>query len=189
MSTPTDLSLDTDDTPLVLADPAQDKRNPRDTIPFSEYGLLASAVALEQRRPSEITAMFGVTDAALGKALDDPIFKTFVRNVQAQLREHGSVAAFVAQSQFALQELFPHIRALARSPETDAAIRLKVFETLARFARLDPMVLKNKADAAGSGVNITLNVASGISGLNGPITVDAQAVPASVPAPPVEFAA
>ncbi|RQH02723.1 hypothetical protein [Paraburkholderia dinghuensis] len=130
----------------------------------SAWGALAFDLVLHAAPLADIRSTYGLTLSQFAALLATPAFVAALRDAQAQLREHGAQAGFVFRSRALAEDLLPDIYALAKDERTDAQLRHRIFESLARYAQLDPAVMK-KGDAGG-GVQVVFNLAGGIRGLS-----------------------
>ncbi|MGF6599809.1 hypothetical protein P3T23_004543 [Paraburkholderia sp. GAS448] len=142
----------------------------------SSWGSLAFDLVLRVAPLAEIIAAYGLGPARFDALLDTPAFVAALRDAQSQLREHGAQAGFVFRSRALAEDLLPDIYGLAKSPATDAQLRHRIFESLARYALLDPAASRRAGD--GGGVRVIFNLAAGIRGMG-------HVVPAVDVAPPV----
>jgi len=141
-------------------------RVPRDKLPVAEQGNLAFDIAMKSAgTPAELLIEYNLTEQALVDILQQPSFRDAVRDAQAQLKEHGVGNGFMIRARFATEALMPDIFSIAKSATTDPALRVKIFESMAKYARLDPASTKQKGEAGG-GVNVQFLFAAGIKGID-----------------------
>lgn len=129
----------------------------------ASWGSLAFDLVLRVAPMPDILAAYGLTQQHFAVLLDTPAFVAALRDAQAQMRAHGAQAGFVFRSRALAEDLLPDIYGLAKDNRTDAVLRHRIFESLARYALLDPASTKKGGD--GGGVRVVFNLAQGIRGL------------------------
>jgi hypothetical protein len=116
----------------------------------STWGALAFDLILRAAPFHEILLTYGLDLRQFDVLLGTPAFVAALRDAQSQLREHAAQAGFVFRSRALAEDLLPDIYALAKDERTDAQLRHRTFESLARYAQLDPASMK-KGDTGGCG--------------------------------------
>lgn len=129
----------------------------------ASWGSLAFDLVLRVAPLPEILATYRLTQRQFAVLLDTPAFVAALRDAQAQMRAHGAQAGFVFRSRALAEDLLPDIYSLAKDGRTDAVLRHRIFESLARYALLDPASTEKGGD--GGGVQVVFNLASGIRGM------------------------
>lgn len=145
-----------------------------DQLPVAQYGALAFDLAMKTAPLAQIMDVYGLTEAGLTALIDTPAFKDAVADAKAQLAEHGPIAGFVIRSRFIAEDLLTDMFQLAKSATTDSALRFKIFQGMAQYARVDPATTKQKGDQGSGGVNVVLNFGSGIRGIGPQVQVIEQ---------------
>ncbi|MGE8165203.1 hypothetical protein ACQKRQ_34270 [Paraburkholderia sp. NPDC080076] len=130
----------------------------------ASWGSLAFDLVLRVAPLPEILATYRLTQRQFAVLLDTPAFVAALRDAQAQMRAHGAQAGFVFRSRALAEDLLPDIYNLAKDGRTDAVLRHRIFESLARYALLDPASTKKGGDGGG-GVQVVFNLAAGIRGM------------------------
>jgi hypothetical protein len=97
-----------------------------------------------------------------GRNFARPLFPAALRDARCQLREHGAAAGFLLRSRALAEDLLPNVYGLAKDTNTDAALRHRVFESLARYALLNPATKKDNVEG---GVRVIFSIALGKRGM------------------------
>jgi hypothetical protein len=144
------------------------------SVPVALWGSLAFELVLRAVPVGQILATYNVTEAQLSVLLDTPAFQATLKDAAAQVKQHGADAGFVLRARALSEDLLPDIYRIAKNDLTDGALRHKIFETLSRYAQLDPAT--NKKPGGGDGVQVIFNLGAGIRGL-GHVVAEAPVAP------------
>lgn len=118
--------------------------------------VLAMEIASGLTKASEVFARRGYTKNEIGIILNDPQFRSMLREAKANWDAADNAEERIRlKAKLALEELlFPHF-VLAKSPDTPAAARNEAVKT---FERLSGLARTEQAGVGGSQFSITINL-------------------------------
>lgn len=153
--------------PLVRAYPAE-------RYPELAYAL-ATVEQLDEDRLDDFLAPFDITPAQFDHIRHQPAFLRAFSEAQAFVKENGANKGFKVRSRFYAERLVDEMYQMAKNPKTDPALRLKLFESIAKYADLDPSGQKKMQGQQGAVISI--NIGSGIRGISdvGTLTLENEA--------------
>lgn len=136
-------------------------------FPVERYPELAFAMAtaetVDEDHLDDFLVPFGITPAQLDSIMDHPAFQRAYHDAKAFVKENGT-KGFKVRSRFYAECLVDDMYQIAKNPKTDPSLRLKLFESIAKFADLDPSA--HKKTQGDMGTTISINIGEGIRGIS-----------------------
>ncbi|WP_147628807.1 hypothetical protein [Pelistega indica] len=113
---------------------------------------------------------FDITPIQFANLSSSPIYARALAEAKAFIKENGANRGFKVRARYYVERLVDDMYKMARDKGTDPSLRLKMFETLAKYADVDPSADKKGKEGA-SGTVINISVGQGIRGISDMPTV------------------
>lgn len=141
---------------------------PSHIIPELAYAL-AVAGPVEELEIADFLEPFGLSTQQFSSLQRRPAFLRALEEAKSFVDEHGRSKGFKVRTRFYAEQLAEEIYQTAKSTTTDPAVRLRMFEAMAKYAGLDPMLdARQNQNAQGGGTNIVIQIGEGIRGVSAP---------------------
>lgn len=145
-------------------------------VPQEVYPELAFALAVaetvDEDGLEEFLRPFGLSVEQYHYISQQPAFLRALTEAKAFVAENGRNKGFKVRARYYAERLVDSMYQTAKNNSTDPSLRLKIFESLAKYAELEPT--NSKKEGGAGGTVISINIAQGIRGVSDVHTVQIE---------------